>query len=130
MPSLKSAIRLLTLSKISLIYSSFCVDTFRDWRLPLDRGLHFGTSLHARKFFITVSQTELPIIFFNKFIYFIFIYFWLHWVFIAVCGLSLVVASGGYSSLWCAGFSLQWLLLLQSTSSRHIVFSSCGAQAQ
>ena len=40
---------------------------------------------------------------FNKFIYFI--YFWLRWVFIAVHGLSLVVASGGYSSLQCAGFS-------------------------
>ena len=26
-----------------------------------------------------------------------FIYFWLHWVFVAACGLSLVVASGGYS---------------------------------
>ena len=25
------------------------------------------------------------------------IYFWLCWVFVAVCGLSLVVASGGYS---------------------------------
>ena len=29
----------------------------------------------------------------------IFIYFWLHWVFIAVHGLSLAVASPGYSSL-------------------------------
>ena len=41
------------------------------------------------------------------------IYFWLRWVFVAARGLSLVVASGGYSSLWCAGFSLQWLLLLR-----------------
>ena len=39
----------------------------------------------------------------NKFIYFLFIYFWLHWVFIAACGLSLVAASGGYSSLRCGG---------------------------
>ena len=29
----------------------------------------------------------------EAFIY-LFIYFWLHWVFVAVCGLSLVVASG------------------------------------
>ena len=43
--------------------------------------------------------------FFNKFIY-LFIYFWLCWVFVAACGLSLVAMSGGYSSLWCAGFSL------------------------
>ena len=32
-----------------------------------------------------------------------FFVFWLHWVFIAVRGLSLVAASGGYSSLRCAG---------------------------
>ena len=31
----------------------------------------------------------------------------------------LVVEPGGYSSLWCAGFSLQWLLLLRSMGSRH-----------
>ena len=28
---------------------------------------------------------------------FLFVYFWLHWVFMAACGLSLVVASRGYS---------------------------------
>ena len=63
-------------------------------------------------------------------------------------GLSLVAASGGYSSLQCAGFSLRWLLLLWSTGSRRagsvVVarglsncglwalerrLSSCGAQA-
>ena len=26
-------------------------------------------------------------------------------------GLSLVAASGGYSEVWCKGFSLRWLLL-------------------
>ena len=43
---------------------------------------------------------------------------------------------GGYSSLWCAGFSLRWLLLLRSTGSRHVGsvvvarrLSSCGSQA-
>ena len=45
-------------------------------------------------------------------------------------GLSLVAASGGYSSLRCVGFSLRWLLLLQSTGSRHVGFSSCGTWAQ
>ena len=56
--------------------------------------------------------------------------YWLRRVFLAARGLSVVVASGGYSSLWCAGFSLQWLLLLQSTCSRRTGFSSCGAWAQ
>ena len=60
---------------------------------------------------------------------YLFIYFWLHWVFAAVHGLSLVAASRGYSFSRCAGFSLQWLLLLQSTGSRCTGFSSCGSQA-
>ena len=58
-----------------------------------------------------------------------FFFIWLHWVFIAARGLSLVAASGGYSSLRCAGFSLQWLLLLRSTGSRHTGFSTCGSWA-
>ena len=57
-------------------------------------------------------------------------FFWLHWVFIATCGLSLVAVSGGYSSLQYVGFSLQWLLLLRSTGSRHAGFSSCSTRAQ
>ena len=54
--------------------------------------------------------------FLNKFIYLF--YFWLHWVFVAVRGLSLVALNGGYSLLRCAGFSSRWLLLLGSTGSR------------
>ena len=49
---------------------------------------------------------------------YLFIYFWLCWVFVSVQGLSLVVASGGHSSSWCAGLSLSWPLLLRSTGSR------------
>ena len=62
--------------------------------------------------------------------YVLFIYFWLHWVFVAACGLSRVALSGGYSSLRCAGFSLPWFLLLQSVGSRRTGFSSCGTRAQ
>ena len=46
----------------------------------------------------------------------LFIYFWLHWVFIAARRLSLVVASRGYSLLRCTG-------------SRHAGFSICGSRA-
>ena len=70
------------------------------------------------------------LLFFNKLFYFIYIYFWLCWVFVAARGLSLVEVSGGYSSLLCAGFSLRWLLLLRSTGSRRAGFSSCGTWAQ
>ena len=58
---------------------------------------------------------------------FIYLYFWLRWVFIAVHGLSLAAASRGYSLLRYVGFSLRWLLLLQSTGSRH---TDSRAQAQ
>ena len=47
----------------------------------------------------------------------IYLYFRLFWVFVAMCGLSLVAASGGYSSLHYASF-LRWLLLLRSTGSK------------
>ena len=61
--------------------------------------------------------------YFDLFIYF---YFWLRRVFVAACGLSRVAASGGYSLLPHSGFSLQWLLLLRSTGSRHLGFRSCS----
>ena len=72
----------------------------------------------------------------HKLHFFVFcFYFWLHWVFGAAHGLSLVAASRGYSSLLWAGFSLQWLLLLWNTSSRctgSVVvargLSSCGSR--
>ena len=47
-----------------------------------------------------------------------FIYFWLCWVFIA---------AQATLQLWCEGFSLHWLLLLQSTGS--LGFSGCGTWA-
>ena len=49
--------------------------------------------------------------------FYVFIYFWLHWVFVAVRGLSLVAASGGPLSSCSA------------RASRYSGFSSCGAQA-
>ena len=66
------------------------------------------------------------------FFFYEFIYFWPLglWVFVAVRGLSLVAANGGYSLLQCVGFSLQWLLSLWSTGSRCAGFSSCGTRAQ
>ena len=80
--------------------------------------------------FILISQKTVAYdetsFFKNLFIY---LFIWLRWVFIVALGLSLVAASRGCSSLRCVGFSLQWLLLLRSTGSRHTGFSSCGSQA-
>ena len=67
--------------------------------------------------------------FFNLFI--LFFYFWLCWVFIAARGLSLVVVSGGYSSLHCGGFSCYGARALgvrASVVAAHRL-SSCGSQA-
>ena len=77
-----------------------------------------------------ISAASNPFCFFFKinFMY-LFICFWLHWVFVAACGFSLVAVSRGYSSLQCVGLSLRWLLLLQSTGSRRAGFSSCGSCA-
>ena len=58
----------------------------------------------------------------------LFMYFRL---FVAMHGLSVVVARGGRSSpLWCTGFSLRWLLLLWSAGSRVCGLSSCGPRAR
>ena len=62
-------------------------------------------------------------------VFLFFVLFWLHWVFVAARRLSLVVVSGGYSLLRCAGFSLQWLLLLRSMGSRLTGFRSCSTWA-
>ena len=60
----------------------------------------------------------------------LFIYSFLAVLGLCCCvGFPLVLVSGGYSSLRCTGFSLRWLLLLWSTGSRRVGFSSCGAQA-
>ena len=67
-------------------------------------------------------------------IYFIYL-FWLRWVFVAVCGLSLVAASGGFSccGAWALGARASVVVLhgLSSCGSRALErrLSSCGAQA-
>ena len=54
--------------------------------------------------------------------FYLFIYFWLHWVSVTAHGLSLVAASGGHSSPHYTGFSLRWPLPPQSMGSRHAGF--------
>ena len=101
-----------------------------------DSGIHINTLFKNILFHYGLSQdieysslccTVGPYLFIYFKVYLF--YFWLCWVLIAARGLSLVEVSGGYSLLRCAGFSLQWLLLLQSTGSRCVGFSSCGTQA-
>ena len=62
-----------------------------------------------------------------QFLSVLFVCFWLCWVFVASRAFSLVAAIWGYSLVWCAGFSLQWLLLLQSMGSRACGLRSCSS---
>ena len=98
----------------SYLYLHYC-DKLISW---VDRDLHNLLSGGSLFLFIYILKFYL-------------FYFLLCWVFVAACGPSLVAASRGYSSLSCActGFSLWWLLLLQSTGYRRAGFSSCGSQA-
>ena len=57
----------------------------------------------------------MPVILFMYF----FIYLWLRWVFVAECGLSLVVASGGGGASRCGA----WALGVQAS-----VVVACGLQ--
>ena len=94
------------------------------------RSLQKKQSSEGNLYILKIPSFQHSAFFFYIYFYFIlFIYFWLCWVFVAARGLSLVTASRGYSSLQCVGFSLQWLLLLRSTGSRHTGFSSCCAWA-
>ena len=83
---------------------------------------HFKMSAHNKLIFNRLN-------FINFSVFFLFV-FWLRWVSVAACGLSLVAATGGYSSLQFLGFSLQRLLLLQSPGSRHPGCSSCNTGTQ
>ena len=83
------------------------------WDLPRPGSEPVSPAL-AGRFSTSVPPGKPLLLFFKNIIFF----FWLCWVFVAAHGLPLVAASGGYSSLRCAGFSFQWLLLLQSMGSR------------
>ena len=82
---------------------------------------HLGMTVIIAGLSWTISFSSFTI----KFFYLTFSFFWLHWVFVAAHRLSLVAVSLDYSNLQCTAFSLQRLLVLQSTGCRHTDFSSC-----
>ena len=111
--------------------------------LPLSRARGLGSAPRQATgpdgfftffcFYCTSSLLLLPVIANFFFCLIIFIYLLLFFGCVGSSlrrGLSLVEARGGCFSLRCAGFSLWWLLLLQSTGSRRVSFSSCGTRAQ
>ena len=82
-------------------------------------GTCLGVELLGRVIFLFNVLKNFQTIFFpflppfKHFYLFIYFYFWLCWVFSAARGLSPAVASRGYTSCWCEGFSLWWLLLVE-----------------
>ena len=90
-----------------------CISHSRTNQFPVDGQLDYSVFCYYKQCYnySFVQWSLFSFIFFK-------IYFWLCWVFVSVRGLSLVAASGGHSSSWCAGLSLSWPLLLRSTSSR------------
>ena len=90
----------------------------RGGRLPKGVGLDCTASPPL----LPISLWFLLLIFFNLFL-----------VMLGLCccmEFSLLAVSGGFSSLHCSGFSLQWLLLWQRAGSGAWGFSSCGMWAQ
>ena len=96
------------------------------WKSPLSTGVPQLSG--AQYCFLTLAFKSggdagtLPLVFF---------FFFAALGLFALCWLSLVaVRSGGYSLLWCVGFLLRLLLLLQSTTSRREGFGSCNGRTQ
>ena len=91
---------------------------------PLLAGMLFGTNSIENNLAIPIKiiNSHTFFFFFLQTVFFFLIYFFIYlllcWVFVSVRGLSPVVASGGHSSLQCAGLSLSRPLLLWSTGSR------------
>ena len=106
-----------------VVMSSWCVYSFIIIQCPSFSLIVFPHSeVYFDWYYCRFLSFLLMSVFFLSFFYYLFIsfifIFWLCWVFVSVRGLPLVAASGGHSSLRCAGLSLSWPLLLQSTASR------------
>ena len=66
-----------------------------------------GEGYHLKRFSIMMGYRIKGIYIFIIILKFFIIYFWLHWVFVAVHGLFLVAMSRGYSSSQYTSFSIE-----------------------
>ena len=83
---------------------------------------------HSTTHLLELRPQWILFLFLDRRLYFV-ICFGLHWIFVATYGLSVISGSVGYSLLGCSGFSLQWLLVLESTGSRACRLSSFATWA-
>ena len=81
-----------------------------------------------RDFAHIVKGVDLYLFILNFGFIYLFIYLWLCWVFVSVRGLSLVAASGGHSSLRCAGLIIAASLVAEHRFQTRRL-SNCGSRA-
>ena len=127
--ALKKLIIFLNLSDILALISPY--------KLYSTMSLPFSCNQHSRYSLQKLHDSELSSP--NKIaplFLLLFIYLWLLWVFIAACILSLAVATRGYPSFWCVGFSLwgfsfcvAWALYMWASVVAAYRLRSCGAGA-
>ena len=104
-----------------------CIISHLSFMLPLPVSFSFRDFLVSRGGFffffqLLYSSSEFLLL---EFFSFSFLSFGCAGSSLLLRGVSLVASGGRSSLLQCAGFSLQWLLLLWSMISRHTGFSGC-----
>ena len=105
-----------------LAFSLFFSEGRKKWQQIAHSEKHEGACL--------IPEPEFLSIFIYFFFKFLFIYLFL--AMLGLCCCARAFSSCGERGLlfvWCMGFSLWWLLLLQSMGSRCTGFSSCGSWA-
>ena len=94
--------------------------------ISLGNSLQLGKGCHLEEIqpVVFLAKSHGNFFFFLTWPHCCITYLWLHWVFIAARGLSLVVATGGYALAVGHWLLTVWFLLFQSTASRRSGFST------
>ena len=85
--------------------------------------LNFPTENRLTSFNMNIELHEGLSFLFKKNIFILFIYFWLRWVFVAACGLSLLAASGGLLFV-----AVHWPLIEVASLVAEHGLQACGLQ--
>ena len=89
------------------------------------RGVHFPHDLITKVTLPHLKEAKSS----SKLFYILFIY-WLRWTLVALCRLSPVVVTGGYSPVAAHGLLIAVASLVEGSGSRYSDYSSCSMQVQ